>query len=381
VPILPRMERGARVGIAAAIATIVVAMGVASATAPLGDDGVRARVARHVAAIDARINARGSTREVAWGEATEGSAFDRYAAAARELQRVPLLAWNGHAFSRNNEVVEEAAARTQRERRAVGLTHLTAGARCAEVRWSSPVRDPNAAVVHAAMVETALRLRDSDDVGAVRLWLDAFAYALDTDHSFGTSTLIWQWSEAELHRVGVEAGSLLDEGCRRFDTRLSTSVPVDEVVAEMARPVLDGDYARDGWHWREVTASWRHGFSADDRHLAAFAEWFERGPWLAKSSTVGKQRVAQWAASVAGWPGGSFLLHIGLDNARARELGRRFLVTHLRMLRLALAWQHRQPLPDVVDPFTGEPFAMTRDGDTAMWISAEHQGSRRSATR
>jgi hypothetical protein len=375
------MGRGARVGIGAAIATIVVAMGVASATAPRGDDGVRARVARHVAAIDARINARGPTREVAWGEATEGSAFDHYAAAARELQRFPLLAWNGHAFSRNNEVVEEGAARAQRERRLVGLTHLTAGARCGEVRWSASVHDPNATVVHAGMVETALRLRDADDVGAVRLWLDAFAYALDTDSAFGTSTLLVQWNEAELNRVSVEAGSLLGEGCRRFDARLKAFVPVDEVVAEMVRPVLAGDYARDGWHWREVTASWRHGFSADDRHLAAFAEWFAHGPSLAASPPTGKQRVAQWAASVAAWPEGSYLLHVGLDNARVGELGRRYRVTQLRMLRLALAWQHRQPLPDVVDPFSGEPFAMTRDGDTATWVSAEHQGRRRSATR
>jgi hypothetical protein len=338
---------------------------------------VRARVARHVAAIDARIAARGAAREVAWGSAEDGEAFAHYAAACKELRRGPRVGWNGE-FWRDGKKIDESTARELRARFATGLAHLVAGARCRDARPRC-LDAYSFGIASAVMVEVALRLRDGDDLGGVRLWLDAFTFQLDVDRS-QIQALSSQWRGEEPRRLDAAAAEVLSEGCRRLDQRLMEFVPLDETVVAWMRPVLDGDYTRD-WGWRDMAASWRHGFEPDDRHLAEFAAWLDRGPKLAAFAPTGRAREAQWRAT---WPElatGSHLMAIGLDQAYEGEQERRAVVTELRMLRLALAWQHRQPLPDVVDPFTGEPFAMTRDGDIAMWISAEHQGSRRSATR
>ncbi len=64
-----------------------------------------------------------------------------------------------------------------------------------------------------------------------------------------------------------------------------------------------------------------------------------------------------------------------------QEQSQRQVLAQLRMLQLALAFHRRQPLPALIDPYTGEPLSIELDGDTAEFRAAEGRGQQRRAVR
>lgn len=361
------MLRRRRLWLPAAVACLLVIGGlvvIARATP------VSSELEQAVAAAEARMAAR-AQREAAWGETHDGSAFATYAAALHTMPiRVPVC-WDPEHREWVTGSGERLVVPPQEvlELRAAWQSSLQLLVEGAHRRDATPLRFGEGVRLEGWQIEAEiqLRLQEGRRNEAVQLWLDGATFWLDCRVWFDIPPLA-DWSDVDLRRLGSEAGGALAAGLLRLESRLRVPLDVGGILATLARPLLDGDYGFADWSWAEVGSSWRWGFDPSARHREAFAELYKATAALerAGSQRTGHELAEWWQRlRLPDWVERSFLIHIARQRAQSEVQAWFRLLTELRLLRLALSFHLRQPLPELLDPFSGAPFQAAIDGDTA----------------
>ncbi len=355
---------------------------------------------RHwVAAEQAAYAARSWQRPVLWGEGAGGDAFAAYAealavaAAQRRDQKdlIPLL---------------HTPAKVTAERRAEllaawapAVAALQRGARCAAARPPADPRDGFAAhtqnlldarwVVNVAMLQARDRLAVGDGHGAVTLMLDAATFGADhlrspllIDQMIGVAMVAIAttevWTDERLRALGPQDLRLLGEGLQRLDAQLPVILPYDGELlflgSHFARWIDSGSPASlDGW---ALPSAWRYGFST--RWMLADAFLVQRGMARAirdaDAGWIGRR--ALWAELAARAASSSNpVVQQTMPNLEAAERNLREVVTQVRLLRLAVAFQRGEALPELADPLGEGPLTAQRSADDAE-VVLQSQGRR-----
>ncbi|MBL8724702.1 MAG: hypothetical protein JNK49_11685, partial [Planctomycetes bacterium] len=244
-------------------------------------------------------------------------------------------------------------------------------------------------VVNLAMFEVRALRHRGDLRSAVRLSLDAAAFARDLhrrgtliDQMIGAACVAIatheHWPEPALAQLGPAELADLDRGLERLDHDLPLVADQDGDLA-FCLAVLDTDPQDADW-LPGRTAAWRYGFStrwmlADgilckaslDRELACASElaWPQRKELL-------ERRCGEVAAS------GNPVLAMMVPNAAAAEQSLRESVALVRLLRLSVARHRQGELPALRDPLGLGPFVVTTldDGRTRLSSVADEQRER-----
>jgi hypothetical protein len=127
----------------------------------------------------------------------------------------------------------------------------------------------------------------------------------------------------------------------------------------------------------------RHGFfDAVDAELAACDELIQELPMM-QTPAVGvlarARQWSEWSSARHDWT----WTYVGdwVSQLQMRESSHLFGLSELRLLRLALAFELGEPLPDLVDPVAGGPFDVRIDGNVASFRSSANVDAVRWAER
>ncbi len=341
-----------------------------------GASGLRERLQRFVAEVDAQELAVDHHHDAVWGETHEGSAFAHYDTAARLQRLCSNFCWNdarGIAMVDNQELLgEEFAARRAQWRPVVEA--VAAGA---HARDRSPLGvNLSMPLAWGLRAETCARLAGGESLAAVQLWLDVLTMHADLDPTgfFGWGMAghwISVWDDARLTGLSPDACALLDAGVGRLEARVDvTSSPTGAIAASL-RPLLDGTSAGRGWSLRERLWAWKSGMNPERRHLEGLAELVSAAPLLLPAATSFAAREEQWRKFVAmPRPNGTYGSSHVDERLRNGEKVRRGVLTRLRLLRLAIAFHAGAQLPELADPFADAPLRVTGDDERVLLRSA-----------
>ena len=352
------------------VATMLVVGMVVSSLLAAKSDGVRDRVARFVRDHEQREPAATTPAEVAkrreplWGEGFDEDAGFGYALAAVMLRRTPL-----HSQLLQTMLKPDAVA--AREAAWPALAPIVEVLqRAAHARTPpSPRWQPGPLQTRVLRIARHVASDRGEHLRCVQLWLDEVVLWSDqrlpgSNWPFGVD-----WPEDQVARLDPAAARLLAEQLARIEARWSAVLDVESALVNQARSCL-ASHLQHQPTLRGRLASWAHGFDPNQRELAAVDALRTRLPVLVASTATWTERESQWRQFL-GLPGNlegtavsSWLRHCS-SAEQTHFLG----YAKWRVLRLALAFQLGEPLPDLVDPRTGKPFVVTIDGDVATFRS------------
>jgi hypothetical protein len=160
---------------------------------------------------------------------------------------------------------------------------------------------------------------------------------------------------------------LLDEGLARLDATWPPHSDVPALLVGHARQVLQGQWPLPG----RMIALRRGFFSPVEAELAACDALITRLTCMS-APLVGlvarQQQWSQWATEGSDWSW--TIVGSRIDHWRRLEKSHLIGIAELRLLRLALAFELGEPLPELVDPLTGGPFEVRIDGNVASFRSS-----------
>jgi hypothetical protein len=372
------------------IAILALGMGAAAGVGLLertSIDEARGDTQRAIAASPVRADGRAVSRRPAWGEPRDGSAFTAYARASTLLRDEPWPHWDEKTQAVRDQSLAWSAERlaAARARWAPAFAALEEGAHATDATPHSHQAILWIACKVLARTEVAVRLQEQRWLDAVRLWLDAATMLCDCDVPFGFVDDIW--NPGVLAAASADARAELARGLERLEARLLAPIDGARQLAQEAQPLLDGTVTIWEWNWRDVLAAAPHDYDPRAQHLRGIAERLAQCEQHGPRAATGREREQEWAA----WRAlptatSSRVADHALGVAANRDRAQRCEVARLRLLRLALAFVAHEPLPDLVDPWSGEPFAVTiaRDGGTEVLHargSEPRAGLERRATR
>jgi hypothetical protein len=360
---------------------VLIGMGVASFCNREGGEDVRARLVQVVARAKERLAERNRDREPAWGEAKDGSAHDLYAAASRMLLPASTRGQWDFATERWIENGPVTAERCDELRRqwAPAVALLSEGAHRRDARVDGQKAD----AIRLGWILTAefvSRLGEGATTAAVQLWLDGFTFTRDRSLPWPWLPL---WTDERVRSLPEADLDLLAAGLTRLDRWLERPLDAEWCLATWMAPLLDGSWASAGYPTQQRLAAWRQGFDAQRWHLEAFDELLQITAVLSPAASDGAARQEQWRAYKAAPRLRATSWSESADRAVAFcERSQNLELTRLRLLRLAVAFHRRAPLPDLADPFGAGALEVRLDGDTAVFRSAGSFAERqRCATR
>lgn len=339
-----------------AVVGLFAFMGVAS-FAQRGDDDLRAGLQRYVDRMRVRPDRAEGARTPLW-DGRDGSAMEVYRTA---MLAKPAVAATDAAASRAAwapvwDLLHEAACCRQR------------GARTGkEIAWGD--------LLEITRIEWAARLAEGDAEGAVVCWLDgAVAWRDINDGNRDLCSLVPIADDA-LRTLPSGALRKLAEGLVRLEADAAAWDPEAAVPREIAA-LLSGrrfssDAASARWTWRQRSRAWATGFDAERWELEQCAQLVGALPLLQPVDATFAGREAQRASFEAARP--------KAPNSRADQLGAwvlgrettaRWQVAQIRLLRLAIAFHLREPLPELTDPFADAPLRAVADEHSAAFRSA-----------
>lgn len=339
------------------------------------DDPVRAAVA----AAEARRAKRNPERPAAYGETAEGSAFAHYAEAwelASKLIQSGLgekLSDGWFRYEDGRIVFRDRSGEPRADIKPQGLladaapllAALHRGAHARDARPSGP--GPGFALDVAFMAAREARDRSNWST-AVPLWLDAATAALDSSSERLVADTMWSMTEVAALPPAIRRQ--LDRGLEILDRRLDHAADPASIIAPYAGDLLDGD---NDWSLEQRLQSWDHGFDPTSKLLDSFATVLPHLTTLEPEALSGREREQQWQKfrrSLAHdkW---DFLTEHAVACAEAAERTHRRVRTALRMLRIGLAAVGGEPLPALIDPYSGTAFAIESRSDEVVVHSAE----------
>lgn len=328
-----------------------------------------------VVAAEARLAACTRSREVAWGEAVEGKAFDHYVAASRLATGLAFAVWNGEVggFCNGERRFTADEVLAMRAAWAPAMARLAHGARCRDATAPSPAEHGWMVLLFGARFEVEALLQEGRLHDAVRLWLDTGTFLLDHEEP---SAIRHVWTGRTVAALPPDLAATLAHGATVLEARLQAQPGLVAANASHLRLLLDGERPLTFWNWREVIAAWEHGFDPAQRHLAAFGRACRWLGDLPPSAPGILEREAQWEMLVQrATSDADPLVAFHLKQARGRELGQRWSLTELRTLRIGLAAHLGRPLPELADPWTGTPLRVEHE-DGAVVVHPAHPQAR-----
>jgi hypothetical protein len=331
-----------------------------------------------VVAAEARLAACTRSREVAWGEAVEGKAFDHYVAASRLGTGLAFAVWDAdEGRFRNGErrfTADEVGA--MRAAWAPAMARLAHGARCRDATAPSPAEHGWMVPLFGARFEVEALLQEGRLHDAVQLWLDTGTFLLDHDWPGAIPRI---WTGQTVAALPSDLAATLAHGTAVLEARVQAQPDLVAANAARLRLLLDGERPLTSWHWREVFDAWDHGLDPARRHLAAFARASRVLEDLPPGAPSHAERGAQWNALVQRATSDvDPLVAFEVQQARDRENRQRWCLTELRPLRIGLAARLGRPLPDLTDPWTGASLRVEHE-DGAVVVHPAHPKAR--ATR
>lgn len=338
---------------------------------------------QRVEALEASWTARSFARPTAWGDASDGEAFEHYEAATRLATE--LLQRDEQAMVAALRCSDEQLATTGAEllaRWRPVVDALRAGAQCGRAtpppwpldgsprgtsnllasRWAA-----NAAVFAARAARHERRFAD-----AVRHTLDAAMFGADiarrgaiVQQMIGGAILAIgsseAWTDDALARLDRPALDRLAAGLERIDRSLPPWLDLDAELLLLARSLRQQPAAEQG----AASSSWRYAFSARWEVADAFARTARLADDLARQRDLGwqarKVALARAVDAIAGGPNPT--AHHCAGNLVAAEGTWREVLARLRLLRLAV--DHRR---DAATELLGDPLA---DGPLTVAVTAE----------
>lgn len=332
-----------------AIAGLMVLGGMVTSTLlSTGRDAVRERLEAFVAA-SAQENL--PSRPVAWGETLVGvSALECYQQ-ADEWFDVRL-----RAAPPCNDPDDVAR---------VGI--VTAVCRGAHAPCRGPVRcrwRPSFLV--GQVLEPEIERRWSvDPPAAAELLLDVLTFLLDSDGAEYANMLLRTGTNDRLAQLDGATAERLAAGLEVVDARWLTWSSKVDLLRSATIPRL----AATERTFR--LSAWRHVFDTEQAERAACAALLEALPELEPAATDWSARDAQWQAlfvRCADFEGTKVVAWF--EQVRGSERRSYEMLTRLRLLRLALARLHGEPLPTLGDPFADAPLQIEPDAEGLTFRSA-----------
>ncbi len=334
------------------------------------------------------------------GEAKAGSSRAGYEAAARLAAGV-----NGKQLDRLRELVEatgDAGLPTAEDRellatlapaaealRVAAHQQGTDGGGVTPAAWPTSDGLFELLGLHAALLLQARdQTRNGDLVGAFDCLLDGLACGVDLTTfetplvqsigAFVVQKIVLAFEEALLQQADIALLARLADALAKADaaltveSRMPAQAAVHVVSMLREKPVVD---AQDLGMATPLCA-WRHGFSvrrsgmARAEQLTALVQRFERES--TPSETWPSRRLRLLAVVAEDRANNSDLFSPFLERAVELEEQRREASAHLRLLRLAVAFHRRAPLPDLQDPLGEGALTVTTAGDSATFASVGH---------
>lgn len=343
-----------------------------------GEVGLRERLQQFVAGVDAQELAIDHRHDAVWGETREGCALPCYRAAARLQKLASRFCWNDErdVAMADNQRLTGAELEARREQWRPVFAAVTEGAHC---RDRQPLGGLDASMEFAwgLRAEVCARVADGETMSAVQLWLDMMTMHADVEPTGSylgwtmAGSSIGVWNDDRLAILGAEARELLDAGLQRLERRVDVTPSPTGTIAAFLRPLLDGSRAREGWSLRERAWSWQSGMDPERRHLAGFAELVAASQSLLPPATTFAARHDQWTQfDAAPRPMSTYLSHHADERLRDLEKRRRFMLTSMRMLRIALAFHAGAAMPELADPFADAPLQVSGDEEHVLLLSA-----------
>jgi hypothetical protein len=351
------------VGVVAMLATGMV---VSSLHAARGD-GVRERVERFVREHDRREAAATTSatlREPMWGEGFDEDAGFGYALAAVMLRRTKNHSATLQTLTKPDAVAARAAAWPALAP-IVEVLQRAAHARTPP----APRCRPDTLQTWVLQIARQVAWDRGDHLRCVQLWLDEVV--LWSDQRFPGSHWPFgaDWPEEQVTCLEPSSARLLAARLVRIEERWPACVGVESVLANQARSWLSGSVRHEpslrGRLW-----SWANGFDPNHKELATADALLSQLHILSASAATWPERERQWQ-QFHELPGNHQGGCVSFWMCQCYCFDKSHFIGHAkwRLLRLALAFQLREPLPDLVDPRTGKPFVITIDGDVATFRS------------
>lgn len=342
-----------------------------------GRTAVRERLARFVAEQGAR-EASPLRREAVYGETLEGNACDDYVAASKVL--TPLrLGWRNAGNTRHLEWTRRGLPLTEEERRALApsldlaLEHIRRGVRRSTLRF--PERRPVATFEVETTVDGAIdrAFATGDGRALAELFVDRWVLTGDL---WGAWIHAPEFRDEWLYALDAESAAWFAAGLRRLDERQHCVASPAPWIAQHVRAIADLTPLQQSFE--QGLRAWRWGFDsywrelvACDRLVAALPElvppavdWARRQVQVAAFASVVDDVEGGWAVNVPG-------------HLLGHERLLRTALTHLRLLRLAVAFVHRHELPRLDDPLGSGPIEVDMRGDEATFGSEGMNGDKR----
>jgi len=344
----------------------------------LDQQDVRERLARFVEEHDA--NQVPPRFEAIYGETIDGNAIDDYVAASQLL--APLrLGWC-HTFreswrkklTQRGQPLGEGARREIAPTLANALLSIRRGVRCATVLPKGRSFDSFGleAVVDDAL-DQAFAAHDTRTL--VELFVDRWVFI---GHVWSPGHPRPEFQDDWLHALDADSARWFGAVLGRLDVRhccfMSPAGWIAWYVGEIAdRTPLQQSFESglSAWRWG-FDSHWR-GLVACDRLVAGLPElappasdWTRRQGQIATFGSALGDIEEGWATRVPDW-------------VKVHESQLRAVLTHLRLLRLAVAFVHGLELEHLADPLGSGPIEVEIRGDEATFRSEGMCGKERLA--
>lgn len=300
-------------------------------------------------------------REALWGETHDEPGELGIAAALLWCRADPA---HGSRLGRLFESCQEHAA--ARAAAWPAIAPLAAGAsRAAHSRWAGVPNERAALLRRVLTISRQHALDRGAWTAAVEAWLDGIVLFLD-HRSWHDEASRDSWPEGDVARLDAPAARLLADGLARLEARWPRRIDIDEAIEFVAGEWLSGPRNAPGVH--ERLRAWREGFDPRRRELVAIDAFASARHLLAPEFATWAQRQAQWESFFAAASSGprSWLV-TWMNWRRGIEASFHSALAAHRLLRLAIAFQLGEPLPELLDPFTGEVLRAKIDGDVATF--------------
>lgn len=334
-----------------AIAGLMVLGGMVTSTLLSNDrDLVRERLAAFVAE-SGQDNL--PPRHAAWGATLAGaSAADSYHQADQ---------W----FERDRDRLQRTARCVDPDD-GVRATIVAAVARGAHAPCTGPVSvSVPRSVVHSVLEPEIARRWPVDPRSAGELLLDGLTFLLDVDRGEYANELLEPWTNDRLAQLDGATAEWLAAGLAAVDARWLTWSSKVDLLRSATIPRL----AATERTFR--LSAWRHVFDTEQAERAACAALLDALPELEPAATDWAARDAQWQAlfvRCADFEGTKVVAWF--EQVRGSERRSYEMLTRLRLLRLALARLHGEPLPTLGDPFADAPLQIEPDAEGLTFRSA-----------
>ncbi len=321
-----------------------------------------------VVAAKTRAKTQAGNRAAAWGETREGSAFACYLAATAALpEDLYAIGLTREQLTDMSWALRDGRICKLRLSWQTALQLVGDGAHSLDamphsqraIRWTD--------LSSVLRYEVALRLHEQRWDEAVELWIDSCTFQLDHGRWIDFDA----WPDDHLRGLDRGAYQKLATGLSRLDIRLRLPTDFRGLLAVNALEMLEGRLPTE-WDWGQIVEAWEWGFDPAARHLADFDELLEQAAALEPTAATGLAREAQWRSfsRATSFCAGGYAGIVG-RLARRKEKTTRQTLTGVRLIQLALAFHQRVTLPNLIDPFTGDPIRIMLDGDSASFCGTE----------